>query len=241
MVAADSLETLKKKDQNSTIPCDVPVLTELPLPDFSLYVKQCLRNKESAKVWNKVVDEAANFYLAFYPNDVDNQKAYRIIGQKLYRAFPDIKREGELPWSKLLSNEDYESHILEMKKEFEKLNSNESHLRLLLKESISNRRDWIRNVSGGRVNPILEKFPCFECGKYIWEEFKIIMTEEVQMDMEVIGSNLEKILRCLTKDIPKKELKEAEYKVPSLIRHLEKRNWLLQRQRREVNNFHLRT
>lgn len=77
---------------------------DLPVPDFSFYVKQCLRNKESGKVWNKAVDEAANYYLAFYPNDVDNQKAYRIIGQKICQAFPDIKREGELPWVRLCFN-----------------------------------------------------------------------------------------------------------------------------------------
>ena len=39
---------------------------DLPLADFSLYVKQCMRNKESSKVWNKAVDEAANFYLVFF-------------------------------------------------------------------------------------------------------------------------------------------------------------------------------
>ena len=76
-------------------------LTDLPIPEFSVYIKQCLRNRESAKVWNKAVDEAAHFYLAFYPSDVDNQKAYTNIGQKLHKAFPDIKREGEYPWVSL--------------------------------------------------------------------------------------------------------------------------------------------
>lgn len=52
-----------------------------------------MRTKESSKVWNKAEDEAANFYLAFYPNHVDNQRAYRIKGQKTYKVFPDIKRE----------------------------------------------------------------------------------------------------------------------------------------------------
>jgi hypothetical protein len=47
-----------------------------------------------AKVWNKAVDEASHFYLAFYPSDVDNQKVYKNIGQKLHKAFLDIKRDG---------------------------------------------------------------------------------------------------------------------------------------------------
>jgi hypothetical protein len=32
---------------------------------------------------------------------------------------------------------------------------------------ISNRREWIRSLTGGKVQPILDQFPCFEYGKYV--------------------------------------------------------------------------
>lgn len=85
------------EDQFTTEIFDFKFPSYLSRLDFSLNVKQCLRNNESAEVWN----EAANFYLTFYSNDLENQKSYRIIGDKLNRAFLDIKRE-ELPWVRFI-------------------------------------------------------------------------------------------------------------------------------------------
>lgn len=75
--------------------------------------------------------------------------------------------EAPVPVSKMLSEDDYESHISEIKKECVKNNSNENHIQLLLRESFFNRRDWIKNSTGGKVQPVFEKFPCFEYGKFV--------------------------------------------------------------------------
>ncbi len=68
-----------------------------------------------------------------------------------------------------LSDEDYQTHINELKLAVQSRNVEGSeHVNLLLRESYTNRRSWIQTLTGfGDVQTIQQTFPCLQFGKYV--------------------------------------------------------------------------
>jgi hypothetical protein len=84
-------------DQNIT-PSRIP-LSNIPLPDFSTYVKTALLNGNSKTIWPKMIEEMAHFYYDVVVGDeVRNQTAYLTIGRQMVQTYPSVKRDGTKPW-----------------------------------------------------------------------------------------------------------------------------------------------
>jgi len=77
------------------------------------------------------------------------------------------------PTAQLLSSEDYEHHVEELKRAANERSPSMTHLRQLLRESYHNRREWMKSLSTLDVQKILEKFPCLQQGKYVSCSFKV--------------------------------------------------------------------
>jgi len=70
----------------------------LQLPEFSSHVKVCLRSGDSRKVWHKMIEEMAFFYMDVAPTDISSQTQYLEIGKRMVQMYPSVKREGTKPW-----------------------------------------------------------------------------------------------------------------------------------------------
>jgi len=68
---------------------------------------------------------------------------------------------------KEISEEDYESHVAELTKEWSKNKRNTDHINVLLRDTFVNRRAWICQLPAGEFSQIVEKFPCFEDGQFV--------------------------------------------------------------------------
>lgn len=71
-------------------------------------------------------------------------------------------------------SEEFNKHVLQLQQEWRSQRCNTSHIDMLFKETYCNRRQWLPTLSTGRLAPILEKFPCFEEGKYVSNLMKFI-------------------------------------------------------------------
>ena len=47
------------------------------------------------------MEQLTTFYTKEYPNALKNRGHYTVIGRKVYRMYPSVKREGKKPWSAL--------------------------------------------------------------------------------------------------------------------------------------------
>lgn len=96
-------EATPARMENETTQIVVPVSQKqkLTLPAFSDYIVARLNSNDSHLCWNKMITEAAYFYLGKYPNiGKDNGTGdYKTIGQKMIQTFPSVGRPGAQPWS----------------------------------------------------------------------------------------------------------------------------------------------
>ena len=82
-----------------------------------------------------------------------------------------------------ISSEDFDSHVQEMKKEWDGKRT-VSHIRVLLSQTRTSRTQWQSTLSPGKFEPILEKFPCFEEGSFV---------SYILHYMEICGSFMAKV------------------------------------------------
>jgi hypothetical protein len=68
-----------------------------PLPSFSYRVKTSLEEQRSHGVWGLAINEAADYYLEYFP-DISSKQEYTTIGRKMMAEYPSIKREGNFDW-----------------------------------------------------------------------------------------------------------------------------------------------
>lgn len=68
-----------------------------PLPPFSAYLLQHLKQNEAKFVWGKIIHQAAEYYLTQNPC-ISESSEYQSIGQKMYTSFPAIGHDGVTPW-----------------------------------------------------------------------------------------------------------------------------------------------
>lgn len=68
-----------------------------------------------------------------------------------------------------LSDEDYQSHINELKMAVQSRHvERPEHINMLLRESYKNRRRWIQTLTGfGDVQTIIQTYPCLKFGNYV--------------------------------------------------------------------------
>ena len=64
----------------------------------------------------------------------------------------------------LLSQEEYEKHLEEIKMELKKKETNWTHIRLLLKETYDERRRWLKEIRENPLTTLIDNFPCFKEG-----------------------------------------------------------------------------
>ena len=64
------------------------------------------------------------------------------------------------------SAEDFNEHVAEIKKEWERKRS-DKHLRFLLKQTRGNRLEKQNSLKPGKFSPIMERFPCCEEGSFV--------------------------------------------------------------------------
>lgn len=57
------------------------------------------------------------------------------------------------------SDEHYEEHVAELKKEYEKRQPDQIHMKQLIKMTFKQRRTWIGQQPSGKTKLILEEFP----------------------------------------------------------------------------------
>ena len=83
-----------------TVVVPVSQTQKLTLPAFSDYIIARLNSNDSHLCWNKMIEEAAYFYLGKHPNiGKDNGTGdYKTIGQKMVQTFPSVGRPGAQPW-----------------------------------------------------------------------------------------------------------------------------------------------
>ncbi|XP_058862155.1 uncharacterized protein LOC117970366 isoform X2 [Acipenser ruthenus] len=82
---------------------------------------------------------------------------------------PTIQRREERP------DEEYDRHVEELRKEFDKNKPDDNHIDILLKETFGNRRLWLTTLPAGRIKPIVEVYPCFEWGQFVMGEFAMVL------------------------------------------------------------------
>jgi hypothetical protein len=68
-------------------------------PSFSGATLEILKGKLDARGFNRAVDEAAHFYRQKYD---DESIPYQAIGERVYRSYPSIGREGLKAWVSLV-------------------------------------------------------------------------------------------------------------------------------------------
>lgn len=69
----------------------------------------------------------------------------------------------------VLPEEEYASHMVELVQEWRKpaINRSEAHLRSLLRETFSNRQQWIKGQPDCKIGPILQAIPCYEDATFV--------------------------------------------------------------------------
>ena len=69
----------------------------LPLPSFSGRVQSSLQVGNATSVWRELINEAAHFYLAKFPQ-IGDKAEYRYIGESMWKVYPSIEHEGTEKW-----------------------------------------------------------------------------------------------------------------------------------------------
>lgn len=74
-----------------------------------------------------------------------------------------------------LTEDEYRSHVAELKKAGEMKQPNVNHMRTLLRETYDSRRQWLKSLEGPAVKKILEEYPCFQLGQFVSFSFMICL------------------------------------------------------------------
>jgi hypothetical protein len=62
---------------------------------------------------------------------------------------------------------DVNAHLEELKREWAKASRNSSHIKILLKHTQQYRRDLLTKHPSGRLQPIIDAFPCFQDSMFV--------------------------------------------------------------------------
>ena len=68
---------------------------------------------------------------------------------------------------KSCTDAEYEEHLKELKRQWDKGEANPKHIKLLLRETFQGNQRWIRTLPDSQVHPILERIPCYEDGAMV--------------------------------------------------------------------------
>ncbi|XP_038065740.1 uncharacterized protein LOC119735869 [Patiria miniata] len=117
-----------------------------------------------------------------------------------------------------LTADDYENHLAEVRREWSKGNTkNKNHLMLLLSETFACNQQWIKSLPDSKMEPILQKIPCYQDGSLVIHDFLKIIGESsldsILNKMEIFLTVVESLIGTSTK--------EPERIIP-VIRHVEK-------------------
>ncbi|XP_046553311.1 uncharacterized protein LOC124262807 isoform X1 [Haliotis rubra] len=107
--------------------------------------------------------------------------------------------------SGVISEKDFASHLDEIKKEWEGKQSI-THLQTLLKQTRQFRKEWQTTLKPEKIEPILEKFPCFEEGCFLVYEFFCQRSDDPEEAREEIARNMKWIMHTV---VSKKTAPEA--------------------------------
>ncbi|XP_046568096.1 LOW QUALITY PROTEIN: uncharacterized protein LOC124276509 [Haliotis rubra] len=112
--------------------------------------------------------------------------------------------------SGVTSEKDFASHLDEIKKEWEGKQSI-THLQTLLKQTRQFRKEWQTTLKTGKIEPILEKFPCFEEGCFLVYEFFCQRSDDPEKAREeIVARNMEWIMHTVVSKKTAPEGTDAE-------------------------------
>ncbi|XP_046558249.1 uncharacterized protein LOC124267382 [Haliotis rubra] len=122
--------------------------------------------------------------------------------------------------SGVTSEKDFASYLDEIKKEWEGKQSI-TQLRTLLKQTRQFRKEWQTTLKTGKIEPILEKFPCFEEGCFLVYEFFGQRSDDPEEAREEIARNMEWIMQTVASKKTAPEGTDAQKSI-QLFRDFEK-------------------